>query len=46
MQEAKDCGIIREVKPIRDRFIATGTYISDALYRSFLRNMGEEEGRS
>ncbi len=26
-----------------DELIATGTYISDTLYRSFLRDMGEEE---
>ena len=43
LKEAKDRGLLHEVKPILDELIATGTYISDTLYRSFLRDMGEEE---
>jgi predicted nucleic acid-binding protein len=43
LKEAKDREILHEVKPILDQLIATGTYISDTLYRSFLRDMDEEE---
>ena len=43
LKEAKDREILHEVKPVLDELIATGTYISDTLYRSFLDNMGEEE---
>ena len=43
LKEAKDRGIIREVRPILDQLTATGTYISDALYQAFLRDMGEED---
>lgn len=43
LEEAKLQGIIVAVKPIVDELIATGTYISDRLYRSFIREMGEEE---
>jgi predicted nucleic acid-binding protein len=42
LQEAKQRGMIPAVKPILDALLATGTYISDTLYRSFLRDMGEE----
>ena len=42
LEEAKRRGIIPTVKPLLDELIATGTYISDNLYRAFLRNMGEE----
>ena len=43
LKEAKDREILHKVKPILDELIANGTYISDTLYRSFLRDMGEEE---
>jgi predicted nucleic acid-binding protein len=43
LKEAKDRELLHEVKPILDQLIATGTYISDTLYRSFLRDMDEEE---
>ncbi len=32
LKEAKDRGIVHEVKPMLDELIATGTYISDTLY--------------
>ena len=41
LKEAKDRGIISQVKPILDELIATGTYISDTLYHAFLRQAGE-----
>jgi hypothetical protein len=41
LDEAKRRGIIAAVKPVLDALIATGTYISDALYRSFLEAMDE-----
>ena len=41
LKEAKDRGIISQVKPILDELIATGTYISDTLYHAFLREAGE-----
>ncbi len=40
-KEAKSRGIITQVKPTLDELIAAGTYISDSLYRAFLRNVGE-----
>ena len=43
LAEAKQRGIIFAVKPLLDALMATGTYLSDTLYRSFLRDMGEEE---
>ena len=42
LKEAKDRGLILEVKPILDQLINTGMYISDALYHAFLRDIGEE----
>jgi predicted nucleic acid-binding protein len=41
LKEAKDRGIISQVKPILDELIATGTYISDTLNHAFLRDTGE-----
>lgn len=41
LKEAKDRGIIPEAKSVLDELIASGTYISDALYQDFLREAGE-----
>ena len=43
LKEAKDRGIIPEVRPILDKLISSGTYLSDTLYQEFLREMGEGE---
>ena len=43
IKEAKDRGIIGKAKPVLDEMIASGTYIHDALYRSFLSEVGEDE---
>jgi predicted nucleic acid-binding protein len=42
LREAKERGLILTVKPVLDELIATGTFISKSLYRTFLRTMGEE----
>lgn len=42
LEEAKDRGLIPAVKPVLDELIAAGTFISEGLYRTFLRAMGEE----
>lgn len=41
LKEAKDRGIIHEVKPILDELITTGTYMSDLFYQTFLHEIGE-----
>lgn len=41
LQEAKERGIISEVKPILDELIAAGMHISDSLYKEFLQAMDE-----
>jgi predicted nucleic acid-binding protein len=41
LKEAKDRGIITQVKPTLDELIASGIYISDSLYRAFLHDMAE-----
>jgi hypothetical protein len=41
LKEAKDRGIISQVKPILDELIATGSYMSDALCHAFLRDASE-----
>ena len=41
LKEAKDRGIISEIKPLLDELIASGTYISEPLYEEFLRASGE-----
>ncbi|RMF83830.1 MAG: DUF3368 domain-containing protein [Nitrospinota bacterium] len=41
LKEAKDRGIIQEIKPVLDAFIASGTYISSSLYSAFLREVDE-----
>jgi uncharacterized protein len=41
LKEAKDRGIISQIKRILDELIATGTYISDALYHAFLCDAGD-----
>ncbi len=46
LKEAKDRGVVKEVKPILDAIVAAGTYISDFLYQDFLRQMGEGEASS
>lgn len=43
IKEAKDRGIIPEAKPVLDKLIASGTYVSDMLYKEFLREVGEED---
>jgi hypothetical protein len=43
LKEAKDHGIIAEAKPVLDAFIASGTYLSDALRQDFLEELGESE---
>ena len=43
LKEAKDRGIIPEAKSVLDELITSGTYISDALYQDFLREVGEGE---
>lgn len=43
LKEAKDRGIITKAKPVLDELIASGTYLSDDLYRGFLREVREEE---
>jgi predicted nucleic acid-binding protein len=41
LKEAKDRGVIPQVKPILDALIAAGMYLSDELYEQFLRAVGE-----
>lgn len=41
LKEAKDSGIIPQVKPVLDELIASGTYISELLYQEFLQALGE-----
>ena len=41
IKEAKDHGIIPEAKPVLDELIASGTYLSDILYKEFLQEVGE-----
>lgn len=41
LKEAKDQGIVAEVKPVLDALMRTGLYISDTLSQTFLREMGE-----
>ena len=43
LAEAKERGLILTVKPVLDALIAAGTFISEGLYRTFLRTMGEED---
>ena len=43
LKEAKARGIIAQAKSVLDELIASGTYISDALYQDFLREVGESE---
>lgn len=43
LKEAKDRKIIPKAKSVLDELIASGTYISDALYQDFLREVGESE---
>ena len=43
LEEAKELGLIPAVKPVLDALIAAGTFLSEQLYRTFLRRMGEEE---
>ena len=41
LKEAKDGSLIDEVRPVLDQLVSTGTYLSEALYQEFLREMGE-----
>jgi predicted nucleic acid-binding protein len=41
LKEAKDRGLIEQIKPILDELIAAGIYISDTLYHAFLHDVGE-----
>lgn len=43
LEEAKERGLIPAVKPVLDELITAGTFISEGLYRTFLRTMGEED---
>lgn len=43
LEEAKNRGLIPAVKTVLDELIAAGTFISEGLYRTFLRTIGEEE---
>ncbi len=44
LKEAKDQGILTEVRPALDELIATGTYVGKDLYQEFLRSLREPEG--
>lgn len=41
LKEAKERGVIQEIRPVLDKLIASGTYVSDTLYQEFLRVSGE-----
>ena len=41
LKEVKDRGLAAHIKPILDDLLQSGTYISSALYKEFLRQMGE-----
>jgi hypothetical protein len=41
LKEAKERGVIQKIRPVLDKLIASGTYLSDALYQEFLRLSGE-----
>ncbi|MGE5301890.1 MAG: DUF3368 domain-containing protein [Alphaproteobacteria bacterium] len=41
LRDAKDRGVIRQIKPVLDELIGSGMYISDTLYEEFLRQSGE-----
>jgi hypothetical protein len=41
LTEAKDHAIIPQAKPVLDDLIAAGMYVSDALYQTFLQQIGE-----
>jgi predicted nucleic acid-binding protein len=41
LKEAKDRGIIPEVKPVLEELIAAGMYVSDVLHQTFLEQIGE-----
>jgi predicted nucleic acid-binding protein len=43
LEEAKERGLILTVKPVLDELITAGTFISESLYRTFLRTIGEED---
>ena len=43
LEEAKQRGLIPAVKPVLDDLIAAGMFLSEQLYHTFLRRMGEEE---
>ena len=43
LEEAKRRGLIPVVKPVLDELIAAGMYLSESLYRSFLRRMMESD---
>lgn len=41
LQEAKERGIVKKIKPVLDELIAAGMYISKDLYHEFLRKANE-----
>ena len=41
LKEAKERGLIEEIRPIGDKLRATGLRIEDSLYRRFLQEAGE-----
>jgi predicted nucleic acid-binding protein len=43
LSEAKTRGLIAQVRPVLDELIVAGMHITEALYESFLRQVGEAE---
>ena len=41
LKEAKERGVIQEIRPVLDKLIASGTYVSEKLYQEFLGVSGE-----
>lgn len=42
LKHAKEIEIIPEVKPVLDKLISSGSFISEQLYHHFLRQLGEK----
>lgn len=43
LKEAKDRGLVKQVRPVLDRLISAGMYLSEVLYHDVLRELGEEK---
>jgi predicted nucleic acid-binding protein len=41
LKEAKNRGLIAQVKPMLDEFVAAGIYIGDVLQEIIIRDVGE-----